>query len=68
MIDPHPWLRASTQPEWIKARLAEYVGIVISPLQILAGMPQPRDWVFVGRTDNGPRGAFHFEIVCLWRN
>ena len=31
-------------------------------------MPQPREWVFVGRTDNGPRGVFSWEIVQGWWN
>ena len=31
-------------------------------------MPQPREWVFVGRTDNGPRAVFSWEIVQGWWN
>jgi hypothetical protein len=54
--------------EWIKAGMAIYVGLRISWPEIVGEYPQPRDWIFVGKPDNGPRGIFTFEVACVWRN
>lgn len=42
-MEAHPWLRPDQTETWVKARVAMYVGLQLSTLEILAGMPQPRD-------------------------
>jgi len=50
---------------WIKRAIA---GATWAHVSMEPPMPQPREWVFVGRTDNGPRNVFWWEIVQVWWN
>jgi len=55
-------------PIWVKWCMWAWINMRITPMELLVGTPYMRVWCFVGRTDNGPRGVFGWEIAEVWLN
>jgi len=54
--------------DWIRVGVYAVMKRRLTNLEMLAGYPQPRQFIFVGPTDNGPRNVFMYEVVEVWVN
>lgn len=60
---------AAGLPLWIGACLCAFGNMRVTVAERMLNTPQPRTWLFVGRTDNGPRSVLcMWEIVEVWLN